>query len=253
MSTEKEPEVLVASDLPALIEKGARRVMARITSGGPKIAICLTGGSTPKPLYRRLSEEPYRSKIPWDKVHWFWGDDRFVPHDDERSNAGMARAALLDRVPVPAANIHTVRTDVANAHEAARLYEEDLKRFYGQDRLDADRPLFDLVLTGLGGDGHTASLFPGNSSLNETKRWVVGIDEAGLAPFVPRITLTFAALASTRELTFLVSGPDKRDVVDRVLSGQDFPATRAHSNGNLVWMLDRSAAPERYPTSRVVP
>jgi 6-phosphogluconolactonase len=248
MSTRKQPEIFVAADVASLVENAARRVLAHVTAAGPRIAICLTGGSTPKPLYRRLIEEPYRSSIPWDRIHWFWGDDRLVPHNDERSNAGMARAAFLDHMPVPPANIHYIPTNFSSPHEAALRYEDDLKQFYGRDQLDPDCPLFDLVLTGLGSDGHTASLFPGSASLSETRRWAVGTDEAGLAPFVSRITLTFPALASTRELMFLVSSPDKRDVVDRVLSGQDLPAARAYANGRVLWMLDRDAAPERYPS-----
>lgn len=253
MSAGTCPDIVVATDLPSLVENAARRLVARVAEAGPRPAICLTGGSTPKPLYRRLTEEPYRSNIPWDRLHWFWGDDRFVPLDDERSNAGMARASFLNHLPIPLPNIHAIQTDVSGPHEAARQYEEELKRFYGKDQLDPDRPLFDLVLAGLGSDGHTASLFPGDASLSETQRWAVGVEKAGLAPFVPRITLTFPALASTRELMFLVSGPDKREVVDRVLSGQDLPASRAQSQGSLVWMLDRNAAPDCYAISPIEP
>jgi 6-phosphogluconolactonase len=106
------------------------------------------------------------------------------------------------------------------------------------------RPLFDLVLMGLAPDGHTASLFPNAPALAEQERWVVGVNEAGLHPFVPRVTLTFPALASTREMLFLVSGADKRDILARVLSGEDVPATHARSDGDLVWLVDRAAAPE---------
>ena len=246
---EKRCEIVVAPNFSSLIESAAKRIAARISNAGSRSAICLTGGSTPKPLYQRLASEPYRSELPWNSIHWFWGDDRFVPPGDERSNAAMARAAFLDQLPIAPANIHAIPTNAANPHEAARLYEAELKGFYGGDRLDPQRPLFDLVLMGLGSDGHTASLFPGQPALDETDRWVVGVEQAGLAPFVPRVSLTFVALASTREMMFVVSGREKRNAVARVLSGQDLPAARAHAVGTLVWLMDRDAAPESYPVS----
>jgi len=249
MMPKKQPEIVVAPDLSALVENAVKRIAARVLQADSAVAICLTGGSTPKPVYQRLATEPYRSELPWHRIHWFWGDDRFVLPQDERSNAGMARAAFLDRLQIPPANIHAMPTSAPNAHEAALQYENELKHFYGNDRLDPERPLFDLVLLGLGSDGHTASLFPGGPALSEEHRWVVGVDQAGLPPFVPRVSLTFSALASTREMMFLVSGRDKRAVVERVLSGQDLPAARAHTIGNLVWLMDRGAAPEAYPVS----
>jgi 6-phosphogluconolactonase len=241
---DKRVEIVVALDFPSLIESATKRIAARIPDAGSRSAICLTGGSTPKLLYQRLASEPYRSELPWNSIHWFWGDDRFVPPGDEHSNVGMARAALLDRLPIPPANIHAIPTHAANPHEAARLYQAELMGFYGSDRFDPQRPLFDLVLMGLGSDGHTASLFPGQPALNEKHRWVVGVEQAGLAPFVPRVSLTFLALASTREMMFVVSGREKRNAVERVLSGQDVPAARAHALGTLVWLMDRDAAPE---------
>jgi len=249
MVPNKQPEIVVAPDLPTLVETAVKRIAARVAKADSTVAICLTGGSTPKPIYQRLATKPYRSELPWHRIHWFWGDERFVPPEDERSNAGMARAAFLDRLRIPHANIHPMPTSAPNAHEAALQYEIELKHFYGADRLDPERPLFDLVLLGLGSDGHTASLFPGGPALSEEHRWVVGIEQAGLAPFVPRVSLTFPALAATREMMFLVSGQDKRGVVERVLSGQDLPAARAHAIGHLVWLMDRGAAPEAYPVS----
>jgi len=130
---------------------------------------------------------------------------------------------------------------------AARRYEAELKRFYGRDRLDPARPLFDVVLMGVGPDGHTASLFPHGPALQEKERWVVGVEQAGCEPHVPRVTLTFPALASTREMLFLVSGEEKRDMLTRVLSGEDLPAHHAYSHGELVWLVDRAAAPAGHP------
>ncbi len=235
---------IVVPDLAAVVEAATRRIVARIAQAPGRIAICLTGGSTPKPVYRRLAEEPYRSTVPWERIHWFWGDDRFVPLEDERSNAGMACAAFLDHLPIPPDNIHVMPTQLRDPHDAARHYQDDLKQFYGASRLDPKKPLFDMVLMGLGSDGHTASLFPHGEGLEERERWVVGVNEAKLAPFVPRVTLTFPALASTREMLFLVTGAEKRPMVARVFAGDDLPATHAYSDGAQVWLMDEAAAPE---------
>lgn len=236
-------EVIVVPDLATVVEAATARIVARIAESPKRIAICLTGGSTPKPIYRRLAEEPYRSTLPWERIHWFWGDDRFVPLEDERSNAGMACAAFLNHLPIPPDNIHVMPMQVRDPHEAARHYEDDLKRFYGASRLDPHKPLFDMVLLGLGSDGHTASLFPHGEGLDERDHWVVGVNEAKLAPFVPRVTLTYPALASTREMLFLVTGAEKRAMVERVFAGDDLPATHAFSNGTQVWLMDEAAAP----------
>ena len=129
--------------------------------------------------------------------------------------------------------------------EAARLYEAELPRFYGAEQLLPGRLLFDVVLMGLGADGPTASLFPGHAELDEKTRWVVGVREAGLEPFVPRVTLTFPTLASTLEMLFLVSRPSKREILTQVLAGADLPAVHAYSQGELLWLVDRDAEPER--------
>ncbi|MBT5457452.1 MAG: 6-phosphogluconolactonase [Rhodospirillaceae bacterium] len=239
--------IIVAPDLSALVEEAANRIAARISQSGDRAAICLTGGSTPKPVYERLATEPYRSAIPWDRTHWFWGDDRFVPLENGHSNAGMALRAFLEDVSVPSGNIHPIPTDAATPEDAARRYQAELERFYGRDQLDAEMPLFDLVLMGLGSDGHIASLFPGAPALTENDRWAVGVAQAGIEPFVPRVTLTIPAMASTREMLFLVCGPDKREILGRVLSGENLPAASAQAVGELIWLADRDAAPAAYP------
>jgi 6-phosphogluconolactonase len=244
MDAEPPAEMIVVADAAALAETAARRLVMRV-SGKDRAAVALTGGSSPQATYRLLAEEPWRSKVPWDRVHWFIGDDRFVPQSDPLSNMGTAQRVFLNHVGAPRQNIHPMPTDAADPQSAARRYEDELKAFYGTDRLDPARPLFDLVLMGLGGDGHTASLFPHSPALDETQRWVLGIDKAGMEPFVPRVTLTFPALASTREMLFLVDGADKRAILGRVLSGADLPAHRAYADGDLVWLVVRAAAPER--------
>jgi 6-phosphogluconolactonase len=241
--TDARPKFTIVPDADALAQEAATRLLARLSEPRERFAVGLTGGSSPEGLYRLLAREPYRSRIPWERVHWFWGDDRLVPRDDPRSNAGQARRLFLDHAPVPAANLHAIPTEAANADDAARRYEAELRAFYGADRFDPARPLFDLVLMGVGNDGHTASLFPGHPQLDETERWAVGVPHAGMQPFVPRVTLTLPALASTRDMLFLITGRGKREIMARLLTDADLPAARAHSDGDLVWLVDREAAP----------
>ena len=243
MDAKTRPKIIIVDDVQALAETAARRLIER-ASQNDRAAVCLTGGSSPQGVYRLLGELPWRSEVPWQRLHWFVGDDRLVPQSDPLSNMGVARRLFLDRVGAPRQNIHPMATDTNDPEGAARRYEDDLKAFYGADRLDPARPLFDLVLMGLGGDGHTASLFPNSPALEETERWVLGIAKAGMEPYVPRVTLTFPALASTREMLFLVDNADKRAILGRVLSGQDLPAHRAYADGDLVWLVVRAAAPE---------
>jgi 6-phosphogluconolactonase len=237
--------VITVADAAALAAAATRRLIDRVATN-ERSAVCLTGGSSPQGLYRLLAAEPWRSQVPWDRVHWFMGDDRFVPESDPLSNMGAARAAFLDAT-APSQNIHAIATDAGDPETAAQLYEDELKRFYGAGRLDPARPLFDLVLMGLGGDGHTASLFPHSPALAEKTRWVVGVAKAGMEPYVPRVTLTFPTHASTREMLFLVDGAEKRTILARVLAGDDLPAHRAYCDGELVWLIDRAAAPETAP------
>jgi 6-phosphogluconolactonase len=233
--------MVVLPDAQGIARDAADRLLARISKGSDRAAVCLTGGTGPGELYELLAREPYRSRIPWPRLHWFMGDDRYVPLDDPLSNMGMARRLFLN-VNAPDENIHPVPTTLASPDAAARAYEAELKQFYGRDALDAGRPLFELVLMGLGPDGHTASLFPNAPALLEEERWVVGVDQAGMEPFVPRVTLTFPPLASSGEMLFLVAGEDKRDILARVFSGEDLPAGRARSRGELVWLVDPAAA-----------
>jgi 6-phosphogluconolactonase len=237
--------VIAVSDSSALAKAAADRIMARIAANGDRVAICLTGGSSPKQLYQLLATDLYRSQIPWHRVHWFIGDDRFVAADDPLNNMGMARRTFLERC-APASNIHAIPTDRANPEQAARRYESKLQSFYGADRLDPGRPLFDLVLMGVGPDGHTASLFPNDPAVEETARWVVGVPKANVEPFVPRVTLTLPALNCCREMLFEVSGAEKRAILTRVLDGENLPASRAHSIGETIWLVDRAALPENF-------
>jgi 6-phosphogluconolactonase len=238
-------QVIVVRDAAALAKSAADRLLARIAANNARAAICLTGGSSPKQLYQLLATEPYRTRIPWQRVHWFIGDERFVPADDPRNNMAMARSIFLDRCAT-AANIHAIPTDTTSPDEAAWRYESELQAFYGADRLDPEKPLFDLVLMGVGPDGHTASLFPGYPAMAESVRWVVGVPEAHVEPFLPRVTLTLPALGSCREMLFEVAGAEKRAILTRVLAGENLPANRAHAIGETVWLVGKAALPENF-------
>jgi len=239
----KKRQIIRVNDADALAHAAAERLIARILANNGRIAICLTGGSSPQRLYRLLATEAYRNRIPWRRVHWFMGDERFVPPTDPRNNMAMAQKLFLD-ICAPPENVHPVPVQAGTSRDAAHRYEITLQTFYGGGRLDLSRPLFDLVLMGIGPDGHTASLFPGDVALNERDRWVVNVPRANVEPLVPRITLTLPVLASCREMLFEVSGAEKNVILNRVLSDHDLPAARAHSNGETVWLVDRAALPE---------
>jgi 6-phosphogluconolactonase len=213
--------------------------LARASEG--RFAVCLSGGATPRRLYQMLADPAIAADFPWSRVEWFWSDERFVPHGDPASNYGMARDTIFSRAPVSAGNIHPVATEGLSPAQAAADYEEVLRRYYGAPTLDPGRPLFDVTLLGIGEDGHTASLFPGNPALDETSRWVAPVAAAA----GPRITLTYPALNSSRELAFLATGTGKREVVRRARAGdRALPAGRIRPTGRLHWLTDRAAAAE---------
>ena len=240
-----DPQVIAVAGPAALASAAADRLLAKIAANRGRAAICLTGGSSPKQLYQLLATDAYRSRIPWDRVHWFIGDERFVGAADPLHNMGMARRAFLDAC-APAANIHPIPTEVEDPDEAARRYQRELQSFYGSEVLDPSKPLFDIVLMGVGPDGHTASLFPGYPATGETARWVVGVPQAHVEPFVPRVTLTLPALGSCREMLFELAGSGKRAILTRLLAGENLPANRARSTGETVWLVDKAALPEDF-------
>jgi 6-phosphogluconolactonase len=244
MAVSFDRRLITGSDRSAVAKIAADRMLARIGATTDSVAICLTGGSSPQALYRLLATDGWRDRVPWSRVHWFIGDERFVPANDPLSNMGAARRTFLDRC-APASNIHPIPTESDNPDEAALCYERELRSFYGANSFDPVRPLFDLVLMGVGPDGHTASLFPRHAALSEATGWVVGVPESPVAPFVPRITLTLPALGCSREMLFEVTGSGKRAILTRVLAGENLPANRAHSmTGDTIWLVDRAALPE---------
>jgi 6-phosphogluconolactonase len=243
MTTAASTESLTFASAETLAHDVAEWLCRLAQGADHAFAVCLSGGSTPRRLYECLTAPEISMRFPWNRAHWFWGDERFVPHDHPDSNFRMARDAFLSRVPVPDDNIHAVPTEGLSPEQAAVAYETTLKRYYGADKLTPSRPLFDVTLLGIGEDGHTASLFPGQPALQETRRWVVAVIGAKSEP---RITLTYPVLDSSRDVAFLATGQKKRKVVARAQDGdRTIPAGVVRPVGRLHWFTDRAAAPER--------
>ena len=229
----------VYDDPDAVAEAVASWLLAQ-AAGKARFTVSLSGGSTPKRLYERLASPAYRDRFPWDRTEWFFGDERFVPQDDKDSNFRMVSEAMLSRVPAPEDSVHAFDTALASPEEAALAYEETLKCFYGADALDPGRPLFDITLLGLGPDGHTASLIPGQPVLDERDRWAAAVTRGRPEA---RLTLTYPAIASSAAIAFLVTGQDKAAMLAHVRSGaEDVPAGRLRSRAEAHWFVDRAAA-----------
>ncbi len=213
-------------DLPALAAAAALRfaaaARAAVAERGEFVA-ALSGGRTPQALYEALSRPPLASAVPWKDSHLFWGDERCVPLDDARSNHFLARAHLLSRVPVPPRQVHPAPVD-GPAQEAAARWESELRGFFAPRQPLAAFPAFDLLLLGVGADGHVASLFPGDPALAERERWTAAVAPRG-DPAVARLTLTLPVLLAAREVLVLAADRDKLGLLEAVAAGE--PATRA--------------------------
>jgi 6-phosphogluconolactonase len=232
---------MVFPDAEALARGAVLWLKERIAPLQGRSAIALSGGSTPRRLFQLMGSE-FKDQFPWLRMHFFWGDERFVPRDSPDSNFRMADEALLSKVPVPLGNIHPVPTEGLDIDDAARAYERELQRFYGAPALDRDKFLFDVQFLGLGEDGHTASLIPGEPVLNERARWAAAVAHGRPET---RITLTYPAIESSRHIAFLVSGAAKHDVLRTVRTqSADVPAARLRPQGDLTFLVDRAAAGE---------
>ncbi len=244
--------VMIANDRQELARTAAEhlaRSAARSVAARGRFTLALAGGSTPRDLYRILAAEPLAGAIPWSGVHLFWGDERPVPPDDEESNYRMVREALLDAdppPPIPAENIHRIATERADPAEAAARYQADLRGFF--QLKGSEPPRFDLVLLGLGTDGHTASLFPGTGAVSVSDRLCFSLWVERLATH--RITLSLPVFLAARSVAFLVAGKDKAEKVEAILgedaphlSADELPAAAVRPTmGELTWWLDREAA-----------
>jgi 6-phosphogluconolactonase len=230
----------VFESVAALAQGAAAWLCQLALASTGEFSVCLSGGSTPKPIYERLAESDIASSFPWHRVHWFWGDERFVPHDHPDSNYKMTYDALFSRVSVPETNILAIPTEGLSPGGSATAYEATLQRYYGANQLDCRRPLFDVTLLGVGEDGHTASLFPGDPALQEEQHWAVAVIGAEKPA---RITLTYPALDSSRHLAFIVTGANKRNIVAQIKAGdRTLPAVGINPVGSTTWFVDGAAA-----------
>lgn len=244
---------VVLPDADALVQEAAQRFVAlarNAVSTRGMFRVALSGGSTPRPLYELLAAAPYRDQIDWSRMQVFFSDERFVPPDSPESNFHMAYDALLSKVPIPERFVHPVATVDISPQESADLYEEGLRRVFEVGLTEA--PRFDLILLGMGPDGHTASLFPDTEALSVRDRLVA-------ANFVPkfdswRITFTYPLLDAAHTVIFLVRGADKADRVREVVEGTaTLPAAGVRvPEGELIWLLDAEAA-ARLPEGKAGP
>ncbi|OKH20921.1 6-phosphogluconolactonase [Chroogloeocystis siderophila] len=233
-------KVEVLSDKPALIERALQLTIAKMTNAIAERGVCtiaLSGGSTPKPLYEAIAAQ----HLPWEKIHVFWGDERYVPPNHPDSNQLMARQAWLNRVNIPGENIHPIPTNEADPAVAARKYEEHLQAFF---QTSGDEfPKFDIILLGMGSDGHTASLFPHTEALKAR-----GLIAVGNKQEEPRITFTVPLINHARCVVFVVAGADKKAALAQVFAPDaddfNYPSRLIQPQGELWWLLDQSAGEE---------
>lgn len=231
--------VEILDDPHALAHRAAEWFVEAANAAPGIVRVALSGGSTPKELYTLLGNPPFLARIPWQRLELFWGDERFVPHDDPASNYRMALQSLLAHSPMSDEHVHPV-SDRGGPEQAAAEYESLLKQIYGADSLDPARPLFEIQFLGLGSDGHTASLIPGQPVLDERIHWVAAVD-SGRAE--PRVTLTYPAIESSRSIVFLVAGSEKADALKDARAGdRNLPAARIAPHGDVIWFVDRAAA-----------
>lgn len=233
--------VEVLPDKTALVQRSLEVILERIHTAiaeRTQCTIALSGGSTPKPLYEAIAQQ----SLPWGKIHVFWGDERYVPPDHPDSNEGMARQAWLDQVSLPPANIHPMPTDEADPQDAAQKHDAELRAFFqGQP---GEFPQFDIILLGMGDDGHTASLFPHTDALQVRDRLVTVGNKSGQ----PRLTFTVPLINQARCVMFVVAGANKQDALSHVFAAEDddqhYPSRLIQPQGELIWLLDKSAGQE---------
>jgi 6-phosphogluconolactonase len=230
-----------AADLLAMAAQEAAAARGRF-------AVALSGGETPQVLYRLLARQQFSQKVPWRRVHLYWGDERCVAPDDPASNYGMARDTFIKHVPIAPANVHRMHGE-DEPEAAAKAYEAELRALAAQERPASGTPVFDLVLLGLGADGHTASLFPRSDALTAEDRFCVATQAPDGSP---RLTVTAPVINAARRVWFLVSGAGKAGMLAEVLEGLRVPLAVpaqgvAPVHGTLTWLVDEAAAAELSP------
>jgi 6-phosphogluconolactonase len=243
----KNHKIQIVADVEAISRAAAETLVEHVSQSLQRrdvYSVALSGGSTPRKLYALLASDPeLRGRIPWDRVHFFWGDERHVPPDHPESNYHMALETMLSRVPIPQANIHRMRGENPDADKAAADYGREIRRFFGIGT--GEMPCFNCVLLGMGSDGHTASLFPGSPALGEQKRLVMANWVDKYQSF--RITLTAPVFSNADLILLLVSGSQKADTLKAVLADvrapDRYPVQRIQpKQGRMLWFLDRPAA-----------
>ncbi|MFZ0614752.1 MAG: 6-phosphogluconolactonase [Desulfobacterales bacterium] len=243
MTSPVDYRIIVAQSPERLARQGAELFQSAAVDSVARsgfFTVALSGGGTPRPMHRLLATEPYRSGIPWRHTHLFWVDERLVPVADPASNFGHAEKDFLRHLPVPEGHIHHMVSHKTPA-AAAEAYEQELRRYFTS--IGSPAPLFDLIVLGVGEDGHTASIFPGDARAVATVRWVAAVK--GGAPDVDRLTLTLPVINQARRIVFLVSGSKKASVIRLLLADASdrLPARHIHShNGKVIWLLDEAAA-----------
>jgi 6-phosphogluconolactonase len=237
-------ETRVFADIGALsrgaLEEVLRIVREAVGRSG-RCAISLSGGHTPEKMFALWSSDEYRDGTPWEGIHLFWGDERYVPRTDPLSNYAMTKRTLLDRVPIRASNVHPMPTDFEKPEDGARAYEAELRAYFGQEV-----PAFDVQLLGLGGEGHTASLFPDNPALGEKAAWCLAVTVPATPP--KRLTLTYPLINQARNTYFLVAGKEKKAILGAIQAENSpktspYPAARVQPASGLYWYLDQAAVP----------
>jgi len=247
-----EPEILVCRDVADLYERAAEclvKLANKAARDSGRFMVALSGGSTPKGLYKRLGLNVYQERVPWSKVHLFWGDERCVPPDHPESNYRTVREVLLSQLSMPAENVHRMRGEDEPVLAAVE-YENVLRKSFQLS--EGAAPRFDMVLLGVGEDGHTASLFPGSAALAESRRLVVAHYVGKLKAH--RLTLTLPVLNNAAEIVFLVSGQNKAEILREIFANEGgtvtLPAARVRPVvGRVTWMVTQDAATGLSPRS----
>ncbi len=251
MANPVTPEKCVSPNLDALsrgvAEEMVRLARAAIDERG-HFTLVLAGGGTPRKLYQVLAQS-YGEQIPWSRVHLFFGDERCVPPDHPQSNFAMAFQTLISKIRIPSQNINRIPAEMEPTEKAADAYEEVLWQFFRPSGKEGSSFSFDLILLGMGKDGHTASLFPGDRASQEDHRWVVAVNAPPNTQPRQRITLTLSVINKARQVFFLVSGDEKRGVVRSILETPEkayklYPAARVRPRERLLWFLDHAAYPQ---------
>lgn len=209
--------------------------------------MALSGGNSPVQIYDRLGELPLKNEMPWKKTLVFWGDDRYIPPGDRESNYHIANDAMLSKVSIPQENIFRIPTEVSPIEIAASLYETIMRKVFVKLRaIDREKklPVFDLVILGVGKDGHTASLFPGHKAVNEKVKWVTFVKAHARITLRERITITLPVINAAKNVMFIIAGEGKGEMIKQILddkkAGKAYPATMIKPDGQTVWFIDKN-------------